>query len=328
MKKINLFAITILGLAVLFAGCKKAESDFEDVKKVKVSDVTTVAGAKVQKKAVISDKAQFDSLVKGSLEKDFGEAIGLAVSGDKNSGRAAVATIGTEDFKAAFKDLGDQFNSIKPDENGNVALNIDWTGPVGKVSVAEDGKAVEGANAIIDAMSLNISGSAKQEKDVISANVNGSAKFGASLDICDVEQLSTIQNLKLNTTGGVRATNINLKVKEVEDDSELESISGKLYIKYGFDGAMLFDVSDAEGTEYNGVVKVSVNIQSNSTLSKEGLEAVSELLNKKNPTDAEIDKLPLKIQVTIAVYDVEGNKLFDYFTANKLSEVINFGKEF
>ena len=153
-------------------------------------------------------------------------------------------------------------------------------------------------------------------------------KFGASLDISDVEQLSTIKNLKLNTTGGVRATNINLKVKEVEDDSELESISGKLYIKYGFDGAMLFDVSDAEGTEYNGVVKVSVNIQSNSTLSKEGLEAVSELLNKKNPTDAEIDKLPLKIQVTIAVYDVEGNKLFDYFTANKLSEVINFGKEF
>ena len=35
-------------------------------------------------------------------------------------------------------------------------------------------------------------------------------------------------------------------------------MSGKLYIKYGLDGAMLFDVADENGTEYNGVVKVTV----------------------------------------------------------------------
>ena len=51
-------------------------------------------------------------------------------------------------------------------------------------------------------------------------------------------------------------------------------------------------------------------------------------MNKKNPTNDEIDQLPIKISVKIAVYDVDGNKLFDYFTADKLSEVINFGKEF
>ena len=328
MKKINLFAITILGLAVLFAGCSKNDSDFEDVKTVKVSDVTTVNGAKVQQKASITSKAQFDSIVKGSLEKDFGEAIGLAVSGDTSSGRAAVATIGTEDFKAAFKDLENQFDSVKPDENGNVTLNIDWTGPIGKVSVADEGKAVEGADAIIDDMSLAISGSAKATQTSVSGNVNASAKFGASLSITDVEQLSTIKNLKLNTTGGARASNIKFATKEVGDDTELESLSGKFYLKYGLDGAMLFEAADENGTEYNGIVKVSVNINSNTSLSKEGLEAVSELLNKKNPTNEEIDQLPIKISVKIAVYDVDGNKLFDYFTADKLSEIINFGKEF
>ena len=91
MKKINFFAIAILGLAVLFAGCSKNDADFDDVKTVKVSDVTTVDGAKVQQKATITDKAQFDAIVMNSLEKDFDKAVGLAVSGDKNAGRAAEA---------------------------------------------------------------------------------------------------------------------------------------------------------------------------------------------------------------------------------------------
>ena len=328
MKKINLFAITILGLAVLFAGCSKNDSDFEDVKTVKVSDVTTINGEKVQQKASITSKAQFDAIVKSALEDDFNESITLAVSGDRKSGRAAVAEIGTEDFKAAFKDLGEQFKKIEPDANGNVDLDVDWTGPVGKIAVADEGKAVEGADAIIEEMSLMIDGSAKATQTSISGNVDASAKFGASLNITDVEQLSTIKCLKLNTNGGARASSIKFTAKEVNDDTELDSLSGKLYIKYGLDGAMLFDVADENGTEYNGVVKVTVKINSNTSLSKDGIEALSELLNKKNPTDEEIDRLPIDISVTISVYDVDGNKLFDYFTANKLSEVINFGKEF
>ena len=328
MKKINLFAITILGLAVLFAGCSKNDSDFEDVKTVKVSDVTTINGEKVQQKASITSKAQFDAIVKSALEDDFNESITLAVSGDRKSGRAAVAEIGTEDFKAAFKDLGEQFKKIEPDANGNVDLNVDWTGPVGKIAVADEGKAVEGADAIIEEMSLMIDGSAKATQTSISGNVDASAKFGASLNITDVEQLSTIKCLKLNKNGGARASNIKFTAKEVNDDTELDSLSGKLYIKYGLDGAMLFDVADENGTEYNGVVKVTVKINSNTSLSKDGIEALSELLNKKNPTDEEIDRLPIDISVTISVYDVDGNKLFDYFTANKLSEVINFGKDF
>ena len=328
MKKINLFAITILGLAVLFAGCNKNGSEFEDVKTVKVSDVTTVNGVKVQQKGTITNKAQFDSLVKEALGEDFDKAIGLAVSGDKNSGRAAVAEIGTEDFKAAFKDLGDQFKAIEPDSNGNVTLDIDWTGPVGKVAIADEGKAVEGADAIIEDLSLMISGSAKATQTAISGNIDASAKVGAALDITDVDQLSTIKNLKLYTSGGARGSNIKFTAKEVGEDTELDSLSGKLYIKYGLDSAMLFDVADNNGTEYNGVVKISATIKADQSLSKDGIEALTELLNKKNPTDEEIDRLPIDISVKIVVYDVDGNKLFDYFTADKLSEVINFGKEY
>ncbi len=329
MKKINLFAVAVLGLAVLFAGCSKNDADFDDVKKVKVSDVTTVDGAKVQQKATITDKAQFDAIVMNSLEKDFDKAVGLAVSGDTSSGRAAVATVGVEDFKATFKDLGEQFKKIAPDENGNVDLNVDWTGPIGKLAIADEGKAVEGANAYIDDLSLNISGSAKATETKITGNVNASAKVGASLDISGVEQLETIKVLKLNTTGGARASNIKFSGKpDSEDDMDFESISGKLYFKYGLDGAMLFEAADENGTEYNGVLKVNVSIKIDQSLSKEGINKVVELLDKDNPTDEELDSLPVDVSVKIAVYDVDGNKLFDYFTANKISEIINFGKTF
>ncbi len=325
MKKINLFAVAVLGLAVLFAGCSKNDADFEDVKTVKVSDVTTIDGAKVEAKASITNKAQFDAIVKNSLEKDFDKAVGLAVSGDKNAGRAAVATIGVDDFKATFKDLGEQFGKIAPDENGNVDLNVDWTGPVGKLAVADEGKAVEGANAYIEDLSLKISGSAKVTQTKISGNVNAAAKVGASLDISNVEQLETIKNLKLNTTGGARASNIKFSAK---DDTDFDSISGKVYIKYGLDGAMLFEAADENGTEYNGVLKVNVSVKADKSLSKEGINKLAELLDKDNLTDQEIDSLPLDVKVKIAVYDVDGNKLFDYFASNKLSEIINFGKNF
>ena len=325
MKKINLFAVAVLGLAVLFAGCSKNDADFEDVQTVKVSDVTTVDGTKVQQKATILDKAQFDAIVKNSLEKDFDKAVGLAVSGDKNAGRAAVATIGVEDFKAAFKDLGEQFGKIAPDENGNVDLDVDWTGPVGKLAVADEGKAVEGADAYINDLSLNISGSAKVTQTKITGNVNATAKVGASLDVSNVEQLETIKNLKLNTTGGARATNIKFSAK---DDSDFDSISGRVYGKFGLDGAMLFEAADENGTVYNGVLKVNVLVKADQSLSKEGINKIVELLDKDDLTDQELDSLPVDVSVKIAVYDVDGNKLFDYFAADKISEIINFGKNF
>ena len=329
MKKINFFAVAILGLAVLFAGCSKNEADFDDVKTVKVSDVTTVDGAKVQQKATITDKAQFDAIVKQALEKDFDKAVGLAISGDTSSGRAAVSTIGVEDFKATFKDLGEQFDKIAPDENGNVDLNVDWTGPVGKLSIADEGKAVEGANAYIDALSLKISGSAKATETKISGNVDATAKVGASLDISCVEQLDTIKNLKLNTTGGARASNIKFSAKpDSEDDMDFDSISGKVNVKYGLDGAMLFEAADENGTEYNGVLKVHVSVKVDQSLSKEGINKIVELLDKDDLTAEEMDSLPVDVSVKILVYDVDGNKLFDYFTANKISEIINFGKNF
>ena len=325
MKKINFFAVAILSLAVVLASCGKNDAGFEDVQTVKVSDVTTVNGAKVQQKATITSKAQFDSIVMNALEDDFNEAIGLAVSGDKNAGRAAVATIGLEDFKASFKDLGEQFGTISPDENGNVSLDVDWTGPVGKFSVADEGKAVEGADAIIEELSLNISGSAKVTQTKITGNVNATAKVGASLNVADVEQLKTIKNLKLNTTGGARASNIKFSAK---DDTEFDSISGRFYIKYGLDGAMLFEAADENGTVYNGVLKVTASVKADQSLSKEGINKLAELLDKDNPTDEEIDSIPVDVSVKIAVYDVDGNKLFDYFTADKISEIIKFGKDF
>lgn len=325
MKKINFFAVAILGLAVVLASCGKNDAGFEDVQTVKVSDVTTVNGAKVQQKATITSKAQFDSIVMGALGDDFNEAIGLAVSGDKNAGRSAVATIGLEDFKASFKDLGEQFGKISPDENGNVSLDVDWTGPVGKLSLADEGKAVEGADAIIEELSLNISGSAKVTQTKISGNVNATAKVGASLNVADVEQLKTIKNLKLNTTGGARASNIKFSAK---DDTDFDSISGRVYIKYGLDGAMLFEAADENGTIYNGVLKVTASVKADQSLSKEGINKLAELLDKDNPTDEEIDSIPVDVSVKIAVYDVDGNKLFDYFTADKISEIIKFGKDF
>ena len=64
--------------------------------------------------------------------------------------------------------------------------------------------------------------------------------------------------------------------------------------------------------------------------------------NIPGPKSAELlktwreNELPTGYQAQIAVdhaegaviYDVDGNKLFDYFASNKLSEIINFGKNF
>ncbi len=105
----------------------------------------------------------------------------------------------------------------------------------------------------------------------------------------------------------------------------LDSISGTVSNYDGINAAIYFEAKDDSGKVYNGILKIDITVDIYYKLSKENLTALADVITAFiNETDvdeniAKLDELA-GVSADISVYDVSGEKVFTYFSAEKLSD--------
>lgn len=320
MKKLSLFFVTVLALSVAFTGCKKdADPATSKVSKVSIADVAKVDGQKVAQKEKITTPEQFDEIVLSAIGKELGNLISSSgsVATPSDIARAAVKDITIKELEDSIDDLAKQFKDI---DSNATEINIDWTGPTGNLVLAdEDGKTVDGVK--VDITGLRVKINASDAKTQTSETVSGSATaYGeGSIAIDSKAGLAVIQNAKINAKTSAKINKLSVTM----DSAGISKASGSIYGYAGLSGAVLFDTAAADGKEYNGVVATNSSVSVDTAIDRDGLAKLTTLFSDDyEPTAEELDALPVKIDIKVSIYDVNGNKLFDYITITKLSELI------
>ena len=318
MKKLKILALSLAALTLMFAGCKN-NAELQEVKTVKVSDVTKVNGKKVAQKEKVTDKADFNAIVLPSVYETIAGTVAASTGGLSDGSddgdwnlRAAVKTITTSELEKSFNDLVEQFE--KADDESSIS--IDWTAPTGKIDLEEDD-----IDLVLDTMYVKFNATSSQSGDTESATINGSAKGAGSLTVSNME--GAIPNLKLNATTGVKVTKAAVTGKESGHTTKFTSASGKVAAYAGTDSAFLFDVT-SKGKDYNGVVKISASVKVDQKLTPELLNEIQTSINSVAKGNySALDKY-LTVKVTIDVYDVNGKKIFNYLEANSVSDIMTY----
>lgn len=112
--------------------------------------------------------------------------------------------------------------------------------------------------------------------------------------------------------------------KTPEIENPVKEFSGNLSLYAGADGALLFEAQDDKGDVYNGIIKATVTVSADTSVTMETIQsAVTAFMGGDEETDTvtAIDSLPFSISVVVDIYDVEGNKLFNYATAKSIAEL-------
>lgn len=320
MKKISLLFVSILALSVAFTGCKKdADPATKKVSKVSIADVTKVDGQKVTQKEKITTPEQFEEVVLGALTNEFSGMFGEddSVVTPSTIARAAAKDITIKDLEEAFNELTQQFKEI--DDNAST-INIDWTGPTGNLVLAgEDEKTIDGVSVNISGLRVKINASNNLTSTSETVSGNATAYGEGSIAIDSKAGLPVIQNAKVNAKVSAKISKFNA----TKDNTGVSKASGSAYGYSGVSGAVLFDVEGSDGKAYNGVVASNSSISIDTAIDKAGLEKLLKIFSEDyEPTDEELDALPVKIDIKVSVYDVNGNKLFDYIEFTKLSDLI------
>lgn len=330
MKKIKFLAVAFTAVALLFTGCENVAGllggDSGSVKSVKVSEVTTINGQKVQQANKVENKEQFDQVVLAGL---MGSASSLIPS------RSETGTPDFDDFRAAVKSvtidaLGDSFDDLEAqfDKAGEGdTVKIDWKGPTGKLDFAgtEFDELKNNVEAVIDDLYIKVDATHSESGTTETVKGSSSAKAAGSITVSSLPS-SPIPNAKVNAAASLKASKISATAVETNDDTEITSASGTIAFSSGFDSAFLFDVEDDSGKRYNGVIKATASVKVNQKLSKEKIEefaAITEELGKRKSTDySKLDKYAT-VKISIDVYDVNGHKLFTYFSADSISSLMS-----
>ena len=320
MKKISLLFVSILALSVAFTGCKKdADPATKKVSKVSIADVTKVDGQKVTQKEKITTPEQFDEIVLGALTNEFSGMFGEddSVVTPSTIARAAAKDITIKELEESFNELTQQFKEI--DDNAS-SINIDWTGPTGNLVLTdEDGKTIDGASVNISGLRVKINASNNLTSTSETVSGNATAYGEGSIAIDSKAGLPVIQNAKVNAKVSAKISKLDVTV----DNVGVSKASGSAYGYSGVSGAVLFDVEGSDGKEYNGVVASNSSISIDTAIDRDGIAKLSKIFSEDyEPTDEELDALPVKVDIKVSVYDVNGNKLFDYIEFTKLSDLI------
>ena len=319
MKKISLLFVSILALSVAFTGCKKdADPATKKVSKVSIADVTKVDGQKVTQKEKITTPEQFEEVVLGALTNEFSGMFGEddSVVTPSTIARAAAKDITIKELEDAIEELENQFKNI--DDNAS-SINIDWTGPTGNLVLADDGKTIDGASVNISGLRVKINASHNLTSTSETVSGNATAYGEGSIAIDSKAGLPVIQNAKVNAKVSAKISKLNA----TKDNTGVSKASGSAYGYSGVSGAVLFDVEGSDGKAYNGVVASNSSISIDTAIDKAGLEKLLKIFSEDyKPTDEELDALPVKVDIKVSVYDVNGNKLFDYIEFTKLSDLI------
>lgn len=320
MKKISLLFVSILALSVAFTGCKKdADPATKKVSKVSIADVTKVDGQMVTQKEKITTPEQFEEVVLGALTNEFSGMFGEddSVVTPSTIARAAAKDITIKELEESFNELTQQFKEI--DDNAS-SINIDWTGPTGNLVLTdEDGKTVDGVKVNLSGLRVKINASNNLTSTSETVSGNATAYGEGSIAIDSKAGLPVIQNAKVNAKVSAKISKFNA----TKGNTGVSKASGSAYGYSGVSGAVLFDVEGSDGKEYNGVVASNSSISIDTAIDKAGLEKLLKIFSEDyEPTDEELDALPVKIDIKVSVYDVNGNKLFDYIEFTKLSDLI------
>jgi len=320
MKKISLLFVSILALSVAFTGCKKdADPATKKVSKVSIADVTKVDGQKVTQKEKITTPEQFDEIVLGALTNEFSGMFGEddSVVTPSTIARAAAKDITIKELEESFNELTQQFKEI--DDNAS-SINIDWTGPTGNLVLTdEDGKTIDGASVNISGLRVKINASNNLTSTSETVSGNATAYGEGSIAIDSKAGLPVIQNAKINAKVSAKINKLNVTM----DNVGVSKASGSAYGYSGVSGAVLFDVEGSDGKEYNGVVASNSSVSIDTAIDRDGIAKLSKIFSEDyEPTDEELDALPVKVDIKVSVYDVNGNKLFDYIEFTKLSDLI------
>ena len=371
MKKTKWLAVAI-ALTFAFVSCQKEPSDSEKkpakVSEVSISDVTVINNKSVEQKTSVQNAEEFETVVLPVIaEQVITFASAIIAENSEDSEEAIITTKENINFareaetltlktlEAAFDDLPKKLKESATIDNEKMTASIDfdWEGPTGNINTE-----MPGVEASVSKLNMKIKGSLNGDQETQKINLNGSASanaaFSLSATIPEEFGADGLKNIKLNVLGNANADKISLVgnpellaiANSMEDDTDgenkdepavdpatlFDSISGKLYLYGGISGASYFEVKNAD-KEYNGVIKATVNLSIDESLSKDKIVSIINTLEKLDSKESEVsgkdlDTLPVKINIAISVYNVAGKKLFDYLTVDSFEKLEETAKKF
>ena len=365
MKKTKWLAVAI-ALTFAFVSCQKEPSEPAKekpakVSEVSISDVTVVNNKSVEQKTSVQNAEEFETVVLPVIAEQFitfASAI-IAEDSEETNGNINFSreaeTLTLKTLETAFDELPKKLkeSATIDDEKMTASIDFDWEGPTGNINTE-----MPGVEASISKLNMKIKGSLNGDQETQKISLNGSASanaaFSLSATIPEEFGAEGLKNIKLNVLGNANADKISLvgnpellaMANSMEDDTDgenkdepavdpatlFDSISGKLYLYGGISGASYFEVKNA-GKEYNGVIKATVSLSIDESLSKDKIVSIINTLEKLDSKESEVsgkdlDTLPVKINIAISVYNVAGKKLFDYLTVDSFEKLEETAKKF
>ena len=369
MKKTRLLVLTALLFGFAFVACQKEPEGPKDepkktsqVTEVSTTDVAVVNNQPAAQKTTVKDVAQFNEVVLPAIAEQVGNIASAIFAENSNESKGTVnfareaETLTVEALNKAFEEFPKKLQESANinQEEMKASIDFDWNGPTGNIETG-----VTGAEASISALDVKIKGSLNVDKETQKINVSGDASGNAagslSANIPADFGADGLKNIKLNVLAKVNAENIaivgnpellamansmddetdgeNKDEPEIDPATLFDSVSGKLYLYAGVSGASYFEVKGTDSNEYNGVIKATISLSIDESLSKDKIISIFNTLealdsNESGISGKDIDKLPVSINIAISVYDVSGKKLFDYLTVDSFAKLEETVKQF
>lgn len=365
MKKTRLLVLSALLFGLVFVGCQKEPKE-EPKKEVKVSEVSTtdvavVNNQPVEQKTAVQNAEEFNQVVLPAIAEQVGKIASSifaenSESNDNINFAREAKTLTAEALSKAFEEFPKKLKEAADvnEKEMTASIDFDWKGPTGNIETEMTG--VEASISALD-MKIKASGSVDKETGKINASGNASANAAGSASVILPEDFGAdgLKNLKLNALAKLEADKIKfvgspeLLAMAMSGDNEdgssgenanidpatlIESASGKLKVYAGVSGASYFEVKDTTANkEYNGVIKASISLSIDESLSKDNIVSILKTLDTLDAKGSQIsgkdiDALPVSININISVYDVKGKKLFDYLTVDSFAKLEEISKQF
>ncbi|MCR4631792.1 MAG: hypothetical protein K5786_09170 [Treponema sp.] len=320
MKKIAFIAGAFLLATMVFVGCKQ---DAGTVEEVTVEDIVSEAkdegivfneNAKAVDSVTVFSSKVMPELISSFSSLDLQSLLSLNNLKNAKFLGSLRAAITEEDIQNAIEDLQTQIENFqtKMEAEENFDATIDWSAPTGEYTV------VDGLVLTINEGSVytNISGGIESGNANVEVKANMSADAKSKANLQKAFEIKTIPYARFAVKGNY---NVNGKASGPEnmDGPEDLDIAVTANAYYGYSGAVIFNLD-----EYAGAIKidatVTVDANIDSALVEKYYNMFSQGFDKSKLSKTFFDELPVDLSLTISIYDVDGNKMFNLISAESL----------